>query len=246
MRAELENLLSEPNIQKFLDMTKKAEGTAKYADPYRVAGGGKVTLTQLDKYEPTMWDFKETTGKKNKSSAAGAYQVLKNTYDDVAPKLGLTDFSPRSQDLIALELMRRNNSLDDILKGDFQSAIKKNNKTWASFPGSPYDQPKRGMQAMMGYLGEPKNKPDPTPAPVQLARAGAQHTPQPTAPDSPALSSDQNDMLERIIQSGAPDEQQTTLANIALRLPQLTAPDLFGADLPNTLDPELMNIIETA
>jgi hypothetical protein len=36
------------------------------------------------------------------------------------------------------------------------------------------------------------------------------------------------------------------LANVAMRLPQLEVPDLFGAGLPNVLDDKLMNLIETA
>jgi muramidase (phage lysozyme) len=123
MRAELEQLLGNPNVQTYLNGLKQAEGTAKHADPYRVAGGGKVTLTQLDRYEPNMWGFTETTGKKNQSSAAGAYQIIQDTYKEFAPKLGITDFSAKSQDLIALGIMQSTGSLKDVLNGDFQAAV---------------------------------------------------------------------------------------------------------------------------
>jgi hypothetical protein len=103
------------------------------------------------------------------------------------------------------------------------------------------------MAQMQKYWGQAPNAKDPTPAPVQLARAGASHTPSaPPEEVGPTLTSDQTSMMERILASGAPSHQQDAMANVALRIPQEQAPDLFGADLPNTLDPELMRMIETA
>ena len=42
------------------------------------------------------------------SDAAGRYQFLSTTYDDQKRKLGLTDFSPQSQDLAAWNLAKEN------------------------------------------------------------------------------------------------------------------------------------------
>lgn len=140
----LEQALGNPNAQKYLRMIAQAEGTYKDAssDPYRVAFGGS-TFGDLSKHPNVLREFKQTDGKTNKTSAAGAYQFLGSTWDDVAGKLGLQDFSPRSQDLAALELIRRNGSLQDVLDGRFDAAVQRDGKTWASLPSSPYAQPRR-------------------------------------------------------------------------------------------------------
>lgn len=144
MSKELEAALANPNAQKYLRMIAQAEGTYKDAssDPYRVAFGGS-TFDDLSKHPNVLRTFTQTDGKANKTSAAGAYQFLGSTWGDVAGKLGLHDFSPRSQDLAALELIRRNGSLQDVLDGRFDAAVQRDGKTWASLPSSPYAQPRR-------------------------------------------------------------------------------------------------------
>lgn len=144
MSKELEAALGNPNAQKYLRMIAQAEGTYKDAssDPYRVAFGGS-TFDDLSKHPKVLRDFRQTDGKANKTSAAGAYQFLGGTWDDVAGKLGLQDFGPRSQDLGALELIRRAGALDDVLNGRFDQAVKKTGAVWASLPSSPYAQPRR-------------------------------------------------------------------------------------------------------
>lgn len=127
-----------PNVRRFLDVIAKAEGTTGYDTAF---GGG--TIADLSDHPRTLHDFTQTDGKRNKTSAAGRYQFLRGTWDDVAGKLGLTDFGPESQDLAAIELLRRNGSLESLLAGDFDTAIKRSGATWASLPSSPYPQPKR-------------------------------------------------------------------------------------------------------
>jgi muramidase (phage lysozyme) len=141
---ELAGYLSNPNVQKVLRTIGQAEGTVgeKIADPYRIAFGGG-TFDSLDAHPNTMASFTQTDGKKNKTSAAGAYQFLKPTWDDVSGKLGLKDFSPRNQDIAALELINRAGALQDVLNGDTSAAFGKLGSTWASLPSSPYAQPKR-------------------------------------------------------------------------------------------------------
>lgn len=159
MTKDLEAALSNPNAQKYLRLIAQAEGTYKGAtgDPYRVAFGGS-TFDDTSKHPGTLREFTQTDGKKNKTSAHGAYQFIKPTWDDVAGKLGLPDFSPRSQDLAALELIRRNGSLEDVLAGRFDAAVKRDGKTWASLPSSPYAQPKRAA----GFVEKALNAVTPT------------------------------------------------------------------------------------
>lgn len=141
--------LDNPNVQTFLDLISAAEGTVE--NGYRTAfGGGQIP--SLADHPRVAHKFKQTNGKTNTTTAAGRYQYLERTWDDVAARLGLTDFSERSQDLGAIELLRRAGALEDIKKGDFATALKKSGKTWASLPSSPYPQPKRSAEWVEQFL----------------------------------------------------------------------------------------------
>lgn len=74
------------------------------------------------------------------SSAAGAYQILARYFDVYRVSLHLPDFSPASQGLIAVQMLREVDALDDIEAGRFAIAINKASAHWASLPGSPYGQ----------------------------------------------------------------------------------------------------------
>lgn len=159
MAKQLENYLEDKNVQAFLALIRDTEGTAKGADPYRVYGGSaKNQIKDLSKPDFKRWGFTQTDGKKNTSSASGAYQFLERTWNGLAKEYGLTDFSPRSQDLGAIALLKQSGALDSIVKGDFDTAVKKANRTWASLPGSPYAQHTRSndyvAQSLAKHLGE--------------------------------------------------------------------------------------------
>ena len=53
----------------------------------------------------------------HKSTAAGAYQFINDTWNGAASALGLGDFSPRSQDMAAVWLLQKNGSLADVMAG---------------------------------------------------------------------------------------------------------------------------------
>lgn len=144
--TEIEQAIQNENAQKYLRMLALAEGTYKNStsNPYNVAFGGS-TIADLSKHPGVARDFTQTDGKANKTTAAGAYQFIKPTWENLQASLKLPDFSPRSQDLAALELIRRNGALNDVLAGNFDAANKRNGGTWASLPSSPYAQPKRSQ-----------------------------------------------------------------------------------------------------
>lgn len=159
MAKQLENYLEDKNVQAFLALIRDTEGTAKGADPYRVYGGSaKNQIKDLSKPDFKRWGFTQTDGKKNTSSASGAYQFLERTWNGLAKEHGLIDFSPRSQDLGAIALLKQSGALDSIVKGDFDTAVKKANRIWASLPGSPYAQHTRSneyvAQSLAKHLGE--------------------------------------------------------------------------------------------
>lgn len=146
---ELTAYTKDERVRRFLDAIGSAEGTDTHG--YNTAfGGGK--LESLADHPRQLHDFTQTDGAPNKTSAAGRYQFLQNTWDDVAGTLGLKDFGPENQDIAAVELLRRNGALPAVLAGDYDTAIKKSGATWASLPSSPYAQPKRSAGFMANAL----------------------------------------------------------------------------------------------
>lgn len=89
------------------------------------------------------------------STAAGRYQYLSTTWDGLAGQMGLSDFTPPSQDRAVMELIRRLGAYGDVLNSSnydqFTRAVKRLNRTWASLPGSPYGQPTHQMSALWRY-----------------------------------------------------------------------------------------------
>lgn len=77
---------------------------------------------------------------KLKSSAAGRYQLLARYFDAYKKTLGLTDFSPASQDAIALRQIQERKAITDIDAGRFDEAVAKVSNIWASLPGAGYGQ----------------------------------------------------------------------------------------------------------
>lgn len=124
------------NVKKFLSFLSKSEG----ADYSTIVGGGK--FTDFSRH-PNVAAVKTADGI---SSAAGRYQITKTTYDEIAPKIGVTDFSPESQDKIAIELLRRKGALEDVQSGNFKNAVNKLGGVWASLPSSTYKQFKRSKE----------------------------------------------------------------------------------------------------
>lgn len=126
------------NLQAFLGMIRYCEGTAG-PEGYRTLVGGGL-LDSLEDH-PRQVITITSGGRQIKSSAAGAYQFLAGTWDEVSTALGLTDFSPASQDIAAAYLIRRRGALGDVYAGRINDAVRKCAKEWASLPGSPYGQP---------------------------------------------------------------------------------------------------------
>lgn len=132
------------NVKKFLDFLGESEG----AD-YDVIVGGKERITDFSTH-PRKVGLRTADGP---STAAGKYQITASTYDDIAPKLGITDFSPESQDKIAEEIIRQEGALEDVQNGDFAKAINKLGGRWASLPSSKYSQPKHDWAYVQERLG---------------------------------------------------------------------------------------------
>lgn len=129
------NAAADPNVYAFLGMLRVSEGTAG-PDGYRTLVGGSLFNSFADHPRTLVW----LPSLGINSSAAGAFQILRGTWDGVRGKLGLPDFSPLSQDAAAIELIRQRGALADVRAGRFAVAIQKCRKEWASLPGAGYGQ----------------------------------------------------------------------------------------------------------
>ena len=126
-----------PNLAAFLDMIAASEGTAGKGDNgYNVIVGGELFEGYADHPRKSVWLSKFGI----KSTAAGRYQLLMRYYDAYKKQLNLPDFSPESQDAIALQQIRERGAIADIIAGNFDVAVKKVSNIWASLPGAGYGQ----------------------------------------------------------------------------------------------------------
>jgi muramidase (phage lysozyme) len=84
------------------------------------------------------------------SAAAGRYQFMPGTFADQAKKLGLKDFSPRSQDLAAINLAKEYGVTQELLQKEGMSMRVSSllGRQWASFPGKTIglDQPTKKLK----------------------------------------------------------------------------------------------------
>lgn len=137
------------NLRAFLDLIAYAEGTANYPDSgYLTMFGGRQALSYAD-HPRQVFPFMNKRGEQLRTSAAGRYQFLARTWDELARKLGLQDFSPASQDAACIELIRQRGALADVKAGRVVDAVAKCAKTWASLPGAGYAQPERKLSSLV-------------------------------------------------------------------------------------------------
>ena len=68
------------------------------------------------------------------------YQLLSCWWDAYRKQLGLKDFSPKSQDAVALQQIKERGALPMIDRGDIRQAIDRCSNIWASLPGAGYGQ----------------------------------------------------------------------------------------------------------
>lgn len=147
--SQLQQAYANPNVRKFLDLIAQAEGV-KHG--YNTMFGNE-RFGSLATHPNVRKAFKQTDGKTNYTTAAGRYQFLNSTWNNLAKRYGFNDFSPKSQDLGAIALIAGRGALDDVLKGDWQAAIQKTGKEWASLPSSTYKQGKRSWDFVNKALG---------------------------------------------------------------------------------------------
>jgi lysozyme len=129
------------NTRAFLSMLSAAEGTGAHG--YYTLFGGQPFL-ELDTHPGVRtWGEWTEPGKMNYTTAAGRYQITLTTWRRLAAKMGLADFSPATQDAMALELLREAGAAEDVRAGRFDAALQKVSGLWASLPYSRAPQAHR-------------------------------------------------------------------------------------------------------
>nr|WP_309487862.1 glycoside hydrolase family 104 protein [Escherichia coli] len=84
-----------------------------------------------------------------KSTASGRYQQLYLFWPHYRKQLALPDFSPLSQDRLAIQLIRERGALDDIRAGRIERAISRCRNIWASLPGAGYGQREHSLEKLV-------------------------------------------------------------------------------------------------
>lgn len=145
-----EGLLADPNIAAFLMTIRSGESTTG-PEAYRMVYGSSLVQDLSDhpyftgEFEgaelPDAWCAAAGFDPGCITTASGAYQITATNWRWLKPLLALPDFSKPSQDKAAIEFLRQQNAIDDILNGRITSAMQKVNDVWASVPGSNYGQP---------------------------------------------------------------------------------------------------------
>lgn len=138
------------NVTAFLDMLAWAEGTDNGRQPtkdrgYDVIVGGQLFRGYAD-HPRVLVDLPKL---RIQSTAAGRYQLLRRYFDAYRKTLGLRDFSPLSQDLIALQQIRERRALPLIQAGKIADAIHAVRNIWASLPGAGYGQHEQKLERLL-------------------------------------------------------------------------------------------------
>lgn len=133
------SVVNNANVQAFLRVIRRGEGTSDAAGYSRLFGGAQFS---------GFADHPRQVVKKSgyASSAAGAYQFIQSTWDETRRVMQLADFSPANQDFGAVGRIAARGALEDVIAGRFDMAIGKVAREWASMPGSPYGQPVISLQ----------------------------------------------------------------------------------------------------
>lgn len=141
------------NRQAFLDMIAQSEiGAALLSETdngYNVLVGATAAnpLTFSDySHHPRIYNAQFN------STAAGRYQINWPTFQTVSRQTGLTDFSPATQDALALQLCANKGALADIDGGNIQAAIAKCAPVWASLAGAGYGQHENSMSSLIAWF----------------------------------------------------------------------------------------------
>lgn len=136
--------LADPNVKAFIGAISQAEG-----GDYDLKYGG-VKGKKKDPWKFSDFSTHPGVGADGVTTAAGMYQINKKTWKEMGDKMGLADFSPGTQDLLAVEILRTIGVVDKIKDGDIASALSAASNRWAALPQGP-GKPGRYKQPFVSY-----------------------------------------------------------------------------------------------
>lgn len=144
----MEEALRNPYVRAALDMIAEAEvGKDAYAAGQgydALFGAGR--MSDFSAHPNVAGTYTDLRGKQQKSTAAGRYQILKSTADDLAKRYNISGFSPEAQDRMAIALMMDTGALDPLMRGDFDAALPKLAQRWAALPSSSLAKGRHGTR----------------------------------------------------------------------------------------------------
>ena len=125
----------------FLDMLAWSEGTDNGRQKTRNHGYDVIVGGELFTDYSITLNKLVTLNPKLKSTGAGRYQLLSRWWDACRKQLGLKDFSPKSQDAVALQQIKeRGRFLPMIDRGDIRQAIDRCSNIWGFCRALRYGQ----------------------------------------------------------------------------------------------------------
>lgn len=127
--TEIREHLKNANIQAFLKAVADAEGGG-YDFKY-----GAVKGKKNDRWRFTDYSTHPGPGSGGVTTASGMYQINKITWQDHGERrMGLTDFTPETQDLIAVSMLQGLGVIEKIKDGDIEAGVSQASKQWAALP----------------------------------------------------------------------------------------------------------------
>ena len=157
-----------PSLKAFLDTIAVSQGTSReditQNDGYDVIVTGEVEGSNgcLMRHEEIFTDYSDHPFASGRpavlvregppplySTASGRYQLEFRWWPAYKTMLHLPDFTPQSQDAVAIEQMKERGAVALIAAGDIQGAITACASIWASFPGNDYGQGGNTMGALL-------------------------------------------------------------------------------------------------
>ena len=93
-----------------------------------------------------------TLNPKSNQQALDATSFFPVGGDVYRKQLGLKDFSPKSQDAVALQQIKERGALPMIDRGDIRQAIDRCSNIWASLPGAGYGQSEHKADSLIAKL----------------------------------------------------------------------------------------------